>query len=78
MPTILITGPYRFYFYSCDRDEPPHVHVQRENFTAKFWIEPTILQRNNGFARTEISRIRTIVEEQKEHFLKAWNEYFSN
>ncbi len=30
MPTIPMPGPYRFFFYSGDRDEPPHVHVERE------------------------------------------------
>ena len=30
MPTIWEHGPYRFFFYSGDRDEPSHVHVERE------------------------------------------------
>ncbi|KAB2961114.1 MAG: DUF4160 domain-containing protein [Candidatus Methylomirabilis oxygeniifera] len=40
MPTILRSGPYRFYFYSNERAEPPHIHVQRERFFAKFWLNP--------------------------------------
>jgi len=31
MPTVLQIGPYRFFFYAGDRDEPPHVHVERED-----------------------------------------------
>jgi len=40
MPTVLREGPYRFYFYASDGGEPPHVHVQRENMVAKFWLAP--------------------------------------
>jgi hypothetical protein len=29
-PSVLRAGPYRFFFYSADRDEPPHAHVERE------------------------------------------------
>jgi len=36
MPTILRVGPYRFFFYSADGEEPPHVHVERDDSVAKF------------------------------------------
>ncbi len=36
MPTVLRDGPYRMFFYSADRGEPPHVHVVREAKEAKF------------------------------------------
>ncbi|MCX7012591.1 MAG: DUF2442 domain-containing protein [Candidatus Sumerlaeota bacterium] len=39
MPTVLREGPYRFFFVSLDRDEPPHVHVRRENMVAKLAID---------------------------------------
>lgn len=57
MPTVLRIGPYRFFFYASDRDEPAHVHVERENKVAKFWLEPLRLQRIGGFSRAEIGRI---------------------
>ena len=40
MPTVLRRGPYLFFFYSSDRAEPPHVHVQRDENLAKFWLDP--------------------------------------
>ena len=43
MPTLLREGPYRFYFYPGDRPELPHVHVQRDNHIAKFWLDPVAL-----------------------------------
>ncbi len=36
MPTVLRSGPYSFHFYSNDAAEPPHVHVERDENTAKF------------------------------------------
>jgi Domain of unknown function (DUF4160) len=42
MPTALRTGPYRFYFYSYDCGEPRHMHVDRENRSAKFWLDPDV------------------------------------
>jgi hypothetical protein len=39
MPVVLRVGPYRFYFYSHESTEPPHIHVDRERFSAKFWLE---------------------------------------
>ena len=48
MPTVLREGPYRFYFYLGDRPEPPHVHVQRDNHIAKFWLDPVALQSSGG------------------------------
>jgi hypothetical protein len=49
MPTALRTGPYRFYFYSYDCGEPRHMHVDRENRSAKFWLDPVVtLVTNHG------------------------------
>lgn len=78
MPTVLRRGPYRFFFYSSDGDEPRHVHVERDDNVAKFWLEPVRLQGSGGFRRDDIARIRGIVEEHREDFVEAWNEYFGS
>ena len=49
MPTVLRRGPYRFYFYSHEPNEPMHVHIDRDDLSAKFWLEPVDLARNFGF-----------------------------
>jgi hypothetical protein len=38
MPIVLRSGPYRFFFYSSDRKEPPHVHIERGQYGATFWL----------------------------------------
>ena len=48
MPTILELGPYRFFFYANDIDEPAHIHVQRDRYKAKFWLKPVRLQQSGG------------------------------
>ena len=78
MPTILRVGPYRFFFYSGDRDEPIHVHIERDDKIAKAWLEPIRLHSSGGFSRTEISRILKIIENNQETILEAWNDYFSD
>jgi len=78
MATILIIGPHRFFFYSSDRDEPPHIHVERERMKAKFWLDPVRLDRSGGFSPPEINRIQRHVEANQEFFLRRWNEIFGD
>lgn len=78
MPTVLRSGPYRLFFYSSDREEPPHVHVERDAQMAKFWLTPVRLQDSGGFKRVELRRVERLVEENVEDLLRAWNEFFSN
>ncbi len=76
MPTILRPGPYRFFFYAGDRDEPQHVHVERDDKIAKFWLDPIRLQNSGGFSRTEIVRIQKLVVKHHLRLVEAWNDYF--
>ena len=62
-PTVLVEGPYRFFFFSSDGGEPPHVHIRRDDRVAKFWIEPARLASSGGFSRAETLEIRRLVEE---------------
>ncbi len=78
MPTIHHEGPYRFFFYANDRDEPPHVHIERDNKKAKFWLAPVRLERSVGFNRSELSRIQQIVTVNQELLVRGWNEYFTD
>lgn len=77
MPTVFRNGPYRFFFYSNDRDEPIHIHVEREDMIAKFWLDPVRLQISGGFSRLELRRIQNIIEKNHKRLVEAWNDYFS-
>lgn len=78
LPTILRSGPYRMFFYSADQDEPPHVHVERDDSEAKFWLDPVRLESSRGFRRLEIRQIEDLVVDKKDFLLGAWHEYFGS
>jgi hypothetical protein len=78
MPTVLRSGPYRFYFYSHEPNEPAHVHVDRDNDSAKFWLEPIGLARNLGFSGHELRTIERIIRDNHPELLEAWNDWFGN
>ena len=76
MPTALRIGPYRFYFYAFDCGEPRHVHVDRENMSAKFWLDPEVsLAENRGFSRRELRDIGTIAQEHLEVLRNEWDAF---
>ncbi|MCC6493111.1 MAG: DUF4160 domain-containing protein [Pirellulales bacterium] len=76
MPTVLLSGPYRFYFYAGDQAEPPHVHVERDDNEAKYWLDPVRLARSNGFGAKELRTIEKLVRQNEALFLERWNEFF--
>ena len=78
MPTILIVGPYRFFFVSLDYGEPPHIHIKREKMVAKFWLDPIVLERGGRFKPDELNKIGKLVQENRELFLEKWYEHFGN
>ena len=78
MPTVLRSGPYRFFFYAGDGTESPHVHVERDDNIAKFWLRPVRLQESGGFNRLEIGRLQGIVEENLDTLLSFWEAFFGS
>ena len=76
MPTVKgFEGPYRFYFYSFDCNEPQHVHVQRERMLCKFWLQPLTLSKNHGFSAAELNKIRKIIDENLARIQEAWHDH---
>lgn len=76
MPTTFIEG-YRFRFYSSDLNEPPHMHVIREQNVTKIWLNTLEVAYNRGYNRTELNRIVRLTKENQRRLLEAWHEYFS-
>ena len=76
MPSIRgIPGPYRVFFTSFDCAEPAHVHVEREERTCKFWLEPVSLVRNHGFSARELNMIRRLIFSHREMIMEVWREH---
>jgi 3-methyladenine DNA glycosylase AlkD len=76
VPTIARLGPYRFFFYSGDRNEPRHVHVEREDMIAKFWLAGPSLAESKGFAAHELRTLARIIARHQKTFIEAWDEHF--
>lgn len=64
------------YFYSHEPGEPPHVHVDRDDMSAKFWPHPVALAADYGFSARELRVVEGIIRENQRKLIKAWNEYF--
>ncbi len=76
MPTLLRSGPYRVYVTSHDVGEPPHVHVDRDRSSAKFWLQPARLAYGLGFGGRELRDIEKLLTLHEEELLRGWNDYF--
>ena len=77
MPTILRIKKYRFFFFSNEGNEFPHIHIESGENYAKFWLEDVILEKSVGYNAKEINKIREIVLENIGIIKDKWNEYFN-
>lgn len=77
MPTVLRLGPYRFFFYSNEGLEPPHVHVERDRCHAKFWLTEVALARSQGLSAHELRQVQRIVVAHRDQLIEAWNDHFA-
>jgi len=75
MPTVLLSEGFRFFFFSREGNEPPHVHVQKGDGVAKLWLSPVSLVYARGLTRPETRRIRELTTEHVQYFIERWNQH---
>lgn len=76
MPTALRIGSYRIYFYSYDCGEPRHMHIDREDRSSKFWLDPDVaLEENHGYNRKELRDIERILRDNLEVLRDEWDAF---
>jgi hypothetical protein len=73
-PTIHDEDGFRFWFWSADLSEPPHVHVGKGGAEAKWWLNPIVEDWNKGFNSSQRRKIRDILFEQQHRMLERWYE----
>ncbi len=78
MPTLLRWKGYRFFFYSADGREPPHIHVLKDDKEAKLWLHDLGVAGNIGYTARELGEIIRKTRERRVAFLEAWNDHFAN
>ena len=76
MPTLLKIGDARFFFFSNEGLEPPHVHVRASAAVAKFWLDPVSLAKWHRFKGHELRRLEALVRRNRRYFLEAWSDHF--
>ena len=76
MPTILRVGGFRFYFYSHEPNEPPHVHIDKDVATAKEWLHDATVARSIGFSAQGLGKIQQMVRSHQSSLKEAWNAFF--
>jgi len=76
MPTVLRIGAFRFYFFSHEPNEPPHIHIDWGDATIKIWLDPVEVAKSRGFRAHEIGGIVAMVADNRTRLLEAWHEYF--
>ncbi|MDF0378166.1 DUF4160 domain-containing protein [Methylophilus sp. YYY-1] len=78
MPTILLAQGFRFFFFSQEGNEPPHIHVEHGDKVAKFWLNPVELSSSTEFRSHELKKVRMLVIQHRELFVEKWNEHFGS
>ncbi len=78
MPTLFTINGYRFFFFSNEGSEPIHVHIEKNEKYAKFWLYPVSLARNKRFISSELNTILNIISKRSAEIEEKWNEYFNN
>lgn len=78
MPTVLLTQGFRFFFFSQEGNEPPHIHVEHGDKVAKFWLNPVELSSSTDFRSHELKKVRMLVIQHRELFVEKWNEHFGS
>jgi hypothetical protein len=77
MPEVLRIGGFRFFFFSREGKEPRHIHVEQAERYAKFWLEPVTLAESRGFRGAERRELYSLIAQNREKFILAWDEHFS-
>ena len=79
MPTVFRERGFRFFFYSNEGSprEPAHIHVEKDNNEAKFWLTPAVqVAYNDGYDARTLRELLVIVTVNRDLIERAWNEFF--
>jgi hypothetical protein len=76
MPTVFYFNGYRFFFFSNENDEPMHIHIEKAEGSAKYWLDPLEEVYSYGLKAKQRKEIRAIIELKIIELTKAWYEHF--
>jgi hypothetical protein len=79
MPVVFRERGFRFFFYSNEGSprEPLHIHVERDDVEAKFWLRPTVrVAYNDGYDARTLRELQSLIEANVNCITRVWNEHF--
>jgi hypothetical protein len=79
MPVVFRYNGVRYFFYSNEGSprEPVHIHAQRGDAEAKWWLRPDVVVADSrGFDRRTLAEIAQVVLENRELIERRWHEHF--
>ena len=79
MPKVFEAEGYRGFFYSNEGSplEPIHIHVEKGQGEAKFWMTPKIkLAESYDMKVSELSRAQKLVMKHRQEILDSWHRHF--
>jgi len=79
MPVVFRYRGYKFFFYSNEGTplEPIHIHVERDDIEAKFWLFPGVrVAYNDGYSPRVLRELLEVVEANRDRIVRAWNGHF--
>lgn len=75
MPTILTKDGFRFFFYSHEGGEPPHIHVIGKGGEMKVWLNTLSISKVYNLSPKEQRVVLEIVVANVELFKKEWENF---
>ena len=79
MPVVFRHNGFRVFFYSNEGNprEPLHVHVQRGEALAKFWLNPEVnVAESYGLSGAELGILVEVIEKNRALIEGTWYEFF--
>jgi hypothetical protein len=79
MPTVLMLFGWRFFFYANERNEPIHIHCQKAEAEAKYWLDvesfEAIEAHSYNMSASDKRTVRRIIFEHFDYLVGEWNRW---
>ena len=79
MPTILMISGWRFFFYANERNEPIHIHCQKAEAEAKYWLDvddfEAIEAHRYNMSPADRRTVRRIIFDHFDYIVSEWTRF---
>jgi hypothetical protein len=79
MPTVLMLFGWRFFFYANEGDEPVHIHCQKAEAEAKYWLDvdsfEVIEAHSYNMSPADTRKVRRIIFEHFDYIVSEWQRF---